>query len=217
MRKLYSIIAIILSSAAFTQCTNVQIFPTSVVVNTNLTVNVPNGGTYWVCSGVTATFTGMGYLINAEPNVNLSLNGNNGITYVDEGSNVIINGSLNAVFHDPAATVTDNGTNSTVLMCPGPLTYDYSNTPVGGCPVGIDENGNSWYVNLYFDPFSDMVRIESEGAEIKGLTVFGADGRLLPMEISNPLSIDMSGYPLGTYYFKVESDKGSTTKRLLIM
>lgn len=217
MRTLYALLTLLLTLPAFSQCTNVQIFPTSVVVNTDQTIDVPFGGTFWVCSGITATFTGMGYIINIEPNSNVTLNGSNGIVYAEEGCSIVINGTLNAVIHDPAATVTDNGTNSTVQPCPGPLNYDYSNTPVGGCPVGIDETEEDWTLDLYLDPNSGIVTINSEGATIRTIEVYSLNGTLVPAERISPNAIDMRGHSLGTYFFRIESDKGTVTKRLTRM
>ena len=68
----------------------------------------------------------------------------------------------------------------------------------------------SSFVKLYPNPASSVVTIESQTINLKSVEIFNSLGQLIqanPNE-NNQLNIDVSGLQTGTYFVKVNSDKG---------
>lgn len=96
--------------------------------------------------------------------------------------------------------------------------YPYNTTdPVVYGMVGVEENKQLLNVSAYPNPFRDEVSIEIPEGEIAGITVYNQLGQELEMfeKQSGTVTLKTENYPKGLYFFRVSSENGSATLRLV--
>ena len=82
--------------------------------------------------------------------------------------------------------------------------------------LGIEDVGNSFGINVYPNPASDLVKIESP-KEIKSVQLNDASGKLILNKKSNSLqeSLDIHHLPKGVYILTIEIKGQKITKKLI--
>lgn len=79
-------------------------------------------------------------------------------------------------------------------------------------PVGIEEISNVIHVDLFPNPTSGFITIQTVES-IKGIKVITMNGRTLLTTKST--QIDLSVYPTGVYFVNIETENGVVTKRVV--
>jgi hypothetical protein len=78
----------------------------------------------------------------------------------------------------------------------------------------------NWKQNITLspNPAGDWVRIDSPGAMIRAVEVFGENGSLILKKHFAPAyshKLDLEGIAEGVYFLRIENEKGWAAKRLL--
>lgn len=81
--------------------------------------------------------------------------------------------------------------------------------------LGVDQNSIYSY-DLYPNPTSNFINVKSSDL-VNSYQLFDAQGKLLISKKPNDtnLSIDISSYPKGIYFLKMDFDKGSNTEKIV--
>ena len=104
---------------------------------------------------------------------------------------------------------------------PGTVTDIYIKV-LDDCTVGLQESGQLGALDIFPNPVSDVLTINQSSVEIYNGSIFllSAEGRLI--ESLEELTfgqlnqqIDMSKLPKGVYFIKIETDKGTTVRKVV--
>lgn len=79
-------------------------------------------------------------------------------------------------------------------------------------PVGIEELTETIQVNLYPNPTTGFITIQT-AESIKEIKVISTNGRTILTTAST--QIDLSSYPSGVYFVNIETENGVVTKRVV--
>ncbi|MBK6776741.1 MAG: hypothetical protein IPG74_13200 [Flavobacteriales bacterium] len=165
----------------------------SILANAQCDVNVPSnatviyadgtvtdGGNFWVCEGITATFTGFAPFVYAEEGCTITVTGLLGAFVVKANSTITLNGNNNNVVYDATTTLIDNGNNNISSVCPV-VVLDYSNAPVGGCSTSmvVAANGKEVVTSIHPNPAHEQVNIAVLGDVLLGVQLIDMSGRVV--------------------------------------
>ena len=82
---------------------------------------------------------------------------------------------------------------------------------------GINEITNEFQVNIFPNPSSGIFTVQSPSSRIRSVDVYSVYGEKVYSQIVNSKSqIIRLDLPNGIYFLKVNSEKGSTTKKIII-
>jgi fimbrial isopeptide formation D2 family protein len=89
---------------------------------------------------------------------------------------------------------------------------------VGGMPWGIDDYGNSINFTLLPNPANNMVSVIIKDITPAQLKLYNTIGEVVLQQTTTQANtpINISQLPAGIYFVKVETDKGSAVKRLVV-
>ncbi len=174
---------------------------------------VTDGGNYWVCEGITATFTGFAPFVYAEEGSTIIVTGLLGAFVVKSNSTITLNGNNNNVVYDATTTLIDNGNNNVSSVCPV-VVLDYSNAPAGGCStaMGIGSNGNSVVTSIYPNPAAEVLNVSAvgSGSGTARITIIDASGRAVRSEErsfgTGSVPVPLTGLADGLYTVRIDAD-----------
>jgi len=94
---------------------------------------------------------------------------------------------------------------------------DFSNEGWESCD-GLNENNQESYINIYPNPSNDFIRIESS-EELRFISIYNSFGELmLKKKVDDRhLEIPVPGYPPGVYMIRVETEKETISRKVLII
>ena len=87
-----------------------------------------------------------------------------------------------------------------------------------GIAVSTNDLSNPDEINIFPNPTTDQVRIESTQSRIENIQVFDATGQLVLSHLAiakHQETIDLSAYANGIYFIQIRTDKGITTKKVI--
>lgn len=203
----------------FTACLSIPaIAQCDVNVPSNATViyadgTVTDGGSFWVCAGISATFTGFAPFVYAEEGCTIMVNGMLGAFVVKSNSTVILNGNNNNVVYDGTTTFIDNGANNISSVCPA-VVLDYSNAPAGGCSttLGIGASKKEVVISIHPNPAMAVVNVSAVGTNAVNarITILDPRGRLVgSLERSftdGNIALPIVELAEGLYTIRIEAD-----------
>ncbi len=178
---------------------------------------------YWICSGISFTYTGSSNnVLYLENGANARLvNPSNMVIYMKSGSN--LNGGLtldasDVIYFVTGPSITNPGGVPTQIYCPV-LTFSYTTAPPAGCTVtAVPElSGNSNNLSVYPNPahgiFELVVTNDTFIKEKPEIKIYNVLGEIIyQTEMVNEKSeIDLAEQPAGIYFIKV----GSLTKKII--
>jgi len=97
------------------------------------------------------------------------------------------------------------------------LTVSFDNIAISGNSVGMDEFSNYGFkVNIYPNPIIDKLTIETNSKIMQNLEVYNLLGELVfRTNILNLKIIDVSGFPKGIYFLKLNNEKETLTRKFV--
>jgi hypothetical protein len=84
--------------------------------------------------------------------------------------------------------------------------------------LGVDEN-IMLLVKIYPNPASDIITIDTKTEIIESIKIFDISGKLINdygNSYSSSEKLDISNYAKGTYFLKVKTESGLTTKKIVV-
>ncbi len=84
------------------------------------------------------------------------------------------------------------------------------------CNMSIDEEILNDKVTIFPNPAKDKLHIHSNNLIIQEIGLYSVEGKLLQKYNSKERILDVSKYPSGNYTLVIKSDKGKTSKKILI-
>ena len=174
---------------------------------------VTDGGNFWVCEGITATFTGFAPFVYAEEGCTITVSGLLGAFVVKANSTITLNGNNNNVVYDATTTFIDNGNNNISSVCPV-VVLDYSNAPAGGCStsMGVSANGRVEAISIYPNPATEVLNVfvAGPGASTARIAIFDSSGRIAQsidgISGGGTTPVPLTGLADGLYTLRIEAD-----------
>jgi hypothetical protein len=95
------------------------------------------------------------------------------------------------------------------------LTVSFDNIALSGNDVGIDEfNPNAYKVNIYPNPAKDNITIKSNSNIKQNLEIYNMVGQsVYTSYIYHDLIIDISNFPKGVYFIKINTKEETITRK----
>ena len=171
---------------------------------------------YWICSGVSVTFTQFGFAF-IEEGCNVTISGSMGNYMVKPNCTVTLmpTASNNVVVYDNSTTIIDNGSNTMLTLCTEAVVYTYTNAPAGGCDLTSNVTAaKTDLLSLYPNPVHGTLYIT--GAVANELHILDLAGReVLHSNIAED-RIDISSVPPGTYLVRFLNKDRWTSQRIVV-
>lgn len=207
MEKLATLLCTLsLSLFANAQC-SVSVPANSTIVDQDATIDDGNGGNYWVCPGVNATFTGLGVFVFAAEGCTIDLNGTLGVVIAKPNGSVTVAGLNNSVYHDASTSVVDNGSNTYTTLCDAVV---FTSTPTTGCAIGagVGQHAAPLTATVFPNPAHDRVTVQVQGARLLAARILDASGRLVRAYSATDGVLDLAGVVPGNYVVEARTATG---------
>lgn len=215
MKQLLTLFVLALAvTCAHGQCQGVVV-TSSTIISTNGTYT--NSGTFWVCEGVTATFTGDDSRFYIEPGCSLTMTGDDGEGSVRGNSILAFTGTSNIFIYDQAATIVNNGTSNNFINCNTALVFDYTLVSGSGClVVGIEELSLEARTRIFPNPAGELLKVEVDGAILNSLRVIDATGGTIITDREPRGIVDLRSLAAGAYFVEVRTDLGTIHRTFIV-
>jgi PKD repeat protein len=206
----------------------VQIFNDNGLLQT-LQVPTSGSGLYWdvfTLDGTTGNFTIVNRIVDTEPGGSPKLTPEQMIKKppVKVNRNIVSwgwdfgDGGTSTV-QNPTHTYTANGTYTVSLtVSDGSVNKtETKNAYILVGPAGVDEAAWEKEISLFPNPANDQLHINS-GLRILSVALYDLSGqqKMMADDFGNNYSINLGGYPAGTYILRIITEKGSMQRKINI-
>jgi len=79
--------------------------------------------------------------------------------------------------------------------------------------VSLNEYSLSQLIQLFPNPAQETISVTSSDLELGLMKLYAADGRTIPFRTTFSNQINVSALSPGLYFFQIETDKGTATKK----
>lgn len=216
MKALYALaLSLLFTTSAQAQfCDPVAVGSNRIPITQDTTLS--GSASYWICSGVSVTFTQFGFAY-IEEDCNVTISGSMGNYMVKPNCTVTLTStaSNNVVVYDNSTTIIDNGSNTMLTLCTEAVVYTYTNAPEGGCDIPTDmaEPMAEIYA-LYPNPAHGTLNIT--GTSAKEVRILDLAGREVLKSSIMEGRIDISAVPPGAYLITILNKDSRTTERIVV-
>ena len=144
----------------------------------------------------------------------LGTNNYDGVTYNWQPTTGLSNANIGNPMASPASTTTYYLTQTT------PCAVSVDTVVVSVCGIGINEIENDKYFKVYPNPCATQLIIDNGKLLIKEIKIVNVLGEAVlnqqPTNNNKQLTIDMTGYAKGIYFVQIQTEKGTTNKKIII-
>ena len=172
----------------------------------NITAALP-AGTYWVVYQLHPTNDGGSFL----PPV--TINGNRGLPTWNAKQNTIASTTVGAVLG--WANIVDGGNPATAADFPQDMAFNINGT----ITLGVNENALEASISLSPNPVKDMISITvPSDTVVNSYEIYDVNGKVvktLNSATSSISNINVSELSVGNYILKLNSDKGTASKKFI--
>jgi hypothetical protein len=201
-------------------CVYPSISHRTIVVDSDTDIANPfRGNAYWINPGVNVKYVGDFDTLYLESGATLTIDpAAQSVIYLKKGSSLIA-GSVAIVTYDSGASVSLTLYSPRVL-CPG-LNFDYTNAPPNKAfpqQGVVREDAVLAKIMISPNPATNSIELQNVPATTMGIDVFNLLGETvmhIAPQHSDNLRINLSQLQSGSYYLRVVSQSGVTTKKIV--
>ncbi len=181
--------------------------------------------TFWINPGVTVTGMGGGTTPDTLfVEAGATVIDPTGLVYLKPNASAVCDYAYGLIIYDSASVTGDaaNLANWTLLDCTD-LSFDYTNAPPNSI-MHINENESVAIANTALEqialspnPTNGIVAVEGVpvSAQVQVMNVLGVAVQQMARTMESDLTIDLSTLAAGTYYVRIASGNGITTKKVV--